>query len=214
MLDTTAPHLDYTYEDVSDPLGGATRVAVRLFNLGRPVPPEARSVTEVRMGRSKPAQMIGANDGTVMLVGKSIAADVVLDKEGMERVRASFAPRSGVAAAEPDRVFLNLENIRGGNDGVLVDVYVGVPEGAAPEAFPDRRVGTVSLFGISAASSADAGHGANGLTKVLEITHVVDALQLARPDLDKLDIRFVPRQELLPGDGLSIDRVSVFRQGL
>jgi tyrosinase len=70
------------------------------------------------------------------------------------------------------------------------------------------------LFGVAKASRDDGGHGGNGLVKVVEITHVIDALHLKPPvDLQKLNIQFVPRHELLPADNISIGRVSVYRQG-
>ncbi len=218
MLDMSAPQLDYVYEDVSDPLGGRTRLADRLAMLGRPAPAPAMGMAMgATMARPPQAELLGANAQAVRLEGKSVNTQVALDPQATRKLSASFAPRGmgmAGAAAEPDRVFLNLENIRGGNDGVIFDIYVGLPPGAKPEDHPENRAGAVALFGVAKASRDDGGHGGNGLVKVVEITRVIDALHLKPPvDLQKLNIQFVPRHELLPADNISIERVSVYRQG-
>jgi len=218
MLDMSAPQLDYVYEDVSDPLGGRTRLANRFAMLGRPAPAPAMGMAMgATMARPPQAELLGANAASVRLEGKSINTQVAMDPQATGKLAASFSTQGlGMAGAarEPDRVFLNLEHIRGSNDGVIFDVYVGLPPGAKPEDHPEHRAGAVALFGVSKASRADGGHGGNGLVKVVEITHVIDALHLKPPvDLRNLNIQFVPRHELLPTDGISIGRVSVYRQG-
>ena len=209
--------IDYIYENVSDPLGGETRLAARFRNLGLAVPARAAGRTmEETMARA--AELIGANAALVRLEGRSIVTQVTMSEAGATNLAASFSASRSLAAGappkEPDRVFLNLENIRGANDGVIFDVYVGVPAGADPKNHPDRRAGAVALFGVSKASRAQHGHGGNGLVKVMEITHVIDSLHAGQAvDLRNLNVQFVPRQELLPSDAISIDRVSVYRQG-
>ena len=131
------------------------------------------------------------------------------------RVRkSSFSRKEFVARAvpEPDRVFLNLENITGENDAAVFDVYVGLPEGADPTDHPENRAGVVSLFGLRASTNLTKPHGGAGMTKVLEITDIVDRLHLSgESDLSQLPVTFVPVSNL--GDkGISIRRVSIYRQ--
>jgi len=209
--------LDYIYDDVSDPLSGETRLAARFRNLGLAAPARAAS-RAMEETVARPAELIGANAAPVRLEGRSIATQVPISQAEARNLAASFSFSRGLAAdaplKEPDRVFLNLENIRGANDGVIFDVYVGVPLGADPKNHPDRRAGAVSLFGVSKASQVRSGHGGNGLVKVIEITHVIDSLQASQAiDLRQLNVEFVPRQELLASDAISIGRVSVYRQG-
>ena len=180
----SVPRLDYVYEDVSDPLGGRTRVADRFAMLGRPAPAPAMGMAMgAAMARPPQAELLGANAQAVRLEGKSVNTQVALDPQATRKLSASFAPRGmgmAGAATEPDRVFLNLENIRGGNDGVIFDIYVGLPPGAKPEDHPENRAGAVALFGVAKASRDDGGHGGNGLVKVVEITKVIDALHSSR----------------------------------
>ena len=57
-------------------------------------------------------------------------------------------------------------------------------------------------------------HAGQGLTFVLEITSIVDALHLKNAlDVDALDVRIVPVQTVPEEAQVSIGRVSIFRQG-
>jgi tyrosinase len=128
------------------------------------------------------------------------------------KVSASLAAAASTAA--PDRVFLNLENIRGLTDSTVFQVYVGLPDGANPADHPDLLAGSVALFGVRKASLADGEHGGEGLTSALEITHIVDALHLRNAlDVNALDVRIVPVNPVPEGAQISIGRVSIFRQG-
>ncbi|MBV9016027.1 MAG: tyrosinase family protein [Alphaproteobacteria bacterium] len=218
MLDTTAPKLDYVYEDVSDPLGGTDRLAVRMAALaarhGIAVPPTA--AVEASVGQQQPAELIGANAAAVRVGGAPVETQVRLDRRGMDKVRQSLQPQNAFAAGapkEPDRVFLNLENIKGANDAAVFHVYVNLPPGADPAGHPEYLAGTVSLFGVKKASREDDPHGGNGITEALDITHIVDALHLNNQALDHLNVRFVPRTRIRPEDKISVGRVSVYRQG-
>jgi tyrosinase len=119
-----------------------------------------------------------------------------------------------VAAPAPDRVFLNLENVRGLVDSTAFHVYVGLPEGANPAGHPELLAGSVALFGARKASIADEEHGGQGLTFVLEITKIVDSLHLNQAfDVDSLPVRIVPVKPVPEDAQVSIGRVSIFRQG-
>src|SRR6266567_3453427 len=106
------------------------------------------------------------------------ASRVRLDASSRRKVTATFAP---VAADEPDqpggdRVFLNLENVRGQSDASAFRVYVGVPDAADIESFPDRLAGSVAPFGLRKASQPDGEHAGQGLNFVFDITRIVDEL--------------------------------------
>jgi tyrosinase len=78
----------------------------------------------------------------------------------------------------------------------------------------DRRAGSVALFGVSKATNADDEHAGQGLTFVIEITKIVDELHLNNAlDVNSLDVRIVPLNEVAEEDKITIGRISIFRQG-
>jgi tyrosinase len=172
--------------------------------------------TEAQVAEQRKAELMGANDTAVQLGGGVVDTQVRLDSDVTRAMANSFSSNAmlGAAPKEPDRVFLNLENIRGANDAAVFRVYVNLPEGADPAAHPELQAGSVALFGVSKASQADDPHGGNGITSVLEITDIVDRLHLDNAlDLDRLRISFVPRNDVRPQDNISVGRVSVYREG-
>lgn len=215
MLDTKAPRLNYVYEDTSDPLAGATRAASRLAALNVPARAAVAQTGGGPMPRKPVVELLGANDSSVKLDSGPVETQVRLDRQVLTKVTTSLASRMVAAAApsEPDRVFLNLENIRGTNDSAVFRVYVNLPAGADPAAHPEHRVGVVSLFGMKAASNTEKGHDGNGLSKVLEITSLVDRLHLSGTQLDQLSVRLVPASGVRAANDVTVGRVSVYRQG-
>ena len=114
----------------------------------------------------------------------------------------------------PDRVFLNLENVRGRRDATAFSVYVGLRDDEEPRNHPERLAGKVAPFGVSQASDPDGEEGGQGLTFVLEITDIVDGLTLEGSfDVESLPVRLVPQRPVDEEDELSIGRISIFRQG-
>lgn len=161
-------------------------------------------------------ELIGANDESVRVRGSEARSAVRLDSGMRRKVVASRAPRRDVQgdAAPPDRVFLNLENVRGQSDASAFNVYVGVPEGEDPGDHPDRLAGSVAPFGLRQASQLDEEHAGQGLTFVLDITKIVDQLGTDDSfDVDDLPVRIVPLRELAGQAEVSIGRISMFRQG-
>jgi tyrosinase len=218
MQRTDAPGLEYVYQDVSDPLGGASRRRQRLQLFG--IESDAIDAKEATMA-DKRAELIGASEQPMKISG---AADsrIRVDAAGGDKLRARMRDFRvsaenalfEAAGAEPDRVFLNLEQIRGTNDAVVLDVYLNLPAGADPDAHPEAFAGSVSMFGLTNACTADEAHAGDGLDAVLEITGLVDRLDLDGDGLpDTLDVRIVPRRELLEQDAISIGRISVYREG-
>jgi tyrosinase len=208
--------LDYVYEDTSDPLAGQQRLGLRLRALSAFVPgAESVAIAEGNTVPKKPSvELLGANARAVTLSATPTSTMVKVDKPTARKVIDSFSMNEFAARSspEPDRVFLNLENITGENDAAIFDVYVGLPEGAAPASHPEYRAGVVSLFGVRGSTKMAKPHGGAGLTKVLEITDIIDRLHLdSNADLSRLPVVFVPVSNVGQG-GISIKRVSIYRQ--
>lgn len=156
-------------------------------------------------------ELLGAYGQRMSIVGKEARARVTLDNTVKQKVTASLAAAS--QAKPPDRVFLNLENVRGVNDAAVFNVYINAPEGDDPAKHPECKAGSIALFGVRKATLKDGEHSGNGLTFVLEITDIVDRLHLAGAlDTGHLDVRLVPRNPLSESAQVSIGRISVFRQ--
>jgi tyrosinase len=211
--------LGYSYDDTADPLEGESAAATRMERLSAAL--EAIAVapeSEVAiMDDNKRAELIGANEERMTLLGSSASTKVQLDNRTMQRTFGSFAEAANVESAvpEPDRVYLNLENVRSAVDGQVIDVYVNLPDDADPSQHPDRYVGTLALFGVSKASQTDQPHGGTGVTEVFDITDVIDAIQMegALADLSELDVQLKPRNELTEDHNITIERISVYREG-
>ena len=166
------------------------------------------------MAERKSVELLGSHDAGLRLSGAGAKASVAVDAAVMGKTTASLraAASAAAATAAPDRIFLNLENVTGNDDATAFDVYVNLPEGGDPAKYPDHLAGSIALFGVGAATSADGpGHG---LTFVLEITHVVDALHLAGTlNANPLQVQLVPVRPVPDDAQIKVGRISVFRQG-
>ena len=219
VLSTTT--LEYSYDDTSDPLTGISRLDARLEGLETPQPvpadhgPVGAAPRGPAVSTGPEAELLGAS-GTQLALGANPATSTVkVAAAPARRVTGSMAraaPVGAPAPKEPDRVFLNLENIRGQNGSALFDVYLGpkaAPEGAAPV-----HVGVISLFGLEQASDPEGEHGGRGLTKVLEVTQAVDALHLAQGQLPaEFEVRIVPQSDVRDEDKISVGQISLYRKG-
>jgi tyrosinase len=166
------------------------------------------------MAGPKTVELLGANSQSLSLTGAETRTSVALDAAVQSKVSASLQSLTGTAPTAPDRVFLNLENVRGLNDATVLNVYINVPEGEDAAQHPELKAGSIALFGVSKATSTDDKQAGDGLTFVLEITPVIDALHLAgAPSAAQLDVRLVPRKPVPEAAKISIGRISVFRQG-
>jgi tyrosinase len=207
--------LDYTYDSLQAPapVPAEARLAERLERLGAPAAAALASVQEgAAVKQGKNVELVGANQGALAIKGAGVRTTVRLDPEVRGKVSASLA--SAAETAQPDRVFLNLENVRGTHDASVLNVYVNLPEGANPSDHPEHLAGSVGLFGLRRASLADAEHGGEGLNFVLEITDAFDALHLDDAlDVDSLQVKIVPHQPVPDQADITVGRVSIYRQG-
>jgi tyrosinase len=206
---TDLSKLGYGYDDVAPAATPQLSDRLRLLSPAAPAP-SAGGVPPMATPRN--VELLGANKESVRLVGREARTTVALDDAVKRKVTASLT--AATEAAPPDRVFLNLENVRGLNDATVFSVYINLPEGEDPAQHPECRAGSLSLFGVRKATLADQEHAGNGLTFVLEITRIIDRLHLAKAlDAAQLDVRLVPRNPVDEASQVSIGRISVFRQG-
>ncbi|WP_102864889.1 MULTISPECIES: tyrosinase family protein [Pseudomonas] len=216
VLDTLAPRLNYRYDTTAPAKSQGNRLHQRLQRLGLATDQlQNFSASGALMAKEPETEVIGANRAPLEIVGHSVQTSVQLDKQGAQQVFSSL--KSNLFAASftpPDRVFLNLENIRGNSDAVLLEVYVNLPADADPAQHPELRAGVLSLFGVSDASRTDHEHGGHGITEVFEITDIIDALHLGGiTSADQLNIRLVSRAAVPAEDQITVARVSLTRLG-
>lgn len=215
VLDTSTPRLDYVYGEAAVvPDATISRRSLRLRALDEWRQPATRRPADEgdAMAESRDPELIGASAPNLRVVGETDAA-VRLDTSRTTPLRRSVQRRAvadAMVAPEPPRVFLKLEGIRGTCDAAIYHVYIDVPVGEDPAGHDDRLAGTLSLFGVSAASDPDGPEAGNGINQVLEITLIVDALSLSGDDLATLDVRFVPANRSVEAADFAISRVSVF----
>jgi tyrosinase len=204
--------LDYAYDDVSPPSGTPQPVA-RLQGLGVNLAAAEALVRSTAMAGPKTVELLGANNQSLRLAGAEASTSLALDPSVQRKVAASLESAKSAAPTAPDRIFLNLENVRGLNDATAFSVYINVPDGEDPAQHPDHLAGSIALFGVRKATLADDTHAGDGLTFVLEITHVIDRLHLAGAlNAAQLHVRLVPMNPVPEAAQVSIGRISVFRQ--
>lgn len=202
--------LDYAYDNLPT-TPTVNLLAQRLTRLGA-----AAAASKVVEGApvisGENVELVGTNQQPLPIKGSGVSTTVRLDPGVRRKVTASLARASETAV--PDRVFLNLENVRGAEDATTLDVYINLPEGAKPSDHPELFAGSVSLFGLRRASAKDEKHGGAGLNLVLDITDVVDALHLKNGlDADSLNVRIAPAHEVRDEDQITVGRVSIYRHG-
>jgi tyrosinase len=189
MLDTEA--LGYRYDSLDDPRG--------------PHPVAPALATEAEMDEDEPTpEMVGATEAPTELGAAPASAQV--------RIEAPSGPAAVAGEGAPE-VFLSLENVTGATTATNYDVYVNLPQGAAPDDHEDRLAGVLSTFGIARATSPDDPHGGGGLHATFDITGLVERLRAAGDwDEAALRVTFVPREadEELPP--VRVGRVSVYHR--
>jgi tyrosinase len=205
MADLAA--LGYTYDDLSPAVAPAS-LGARIERLRAAAVPRGANA----MAPDKTTELLGASREALPVKGTEAHASVQLDTGVRRKMVASLM--AAAPATPPDRIFLNLENVRGRSDASAFHVYVGLPKGSRPEDNPGLKAGSIALFGVRKASLATDPHGGQGLTFVLEITKIIDALHLGNAlDVDSLDVRLVPVTPIAEASQVTIGRISVVRQG-
>jgi tyrosinase len=205
--------LNYTYDSLPQPAAApaaAALLAQRLTRLGATAA-AARVKKGAAVSAGKSMELVGASPA-LPIKGAGASTTVKLDPGVRRKVSASLAKASETAV--PDRVFLNLENVRGTHDASVLSVYINLPDGAKPGDHPELLAGSVGLFGMRRASVKDDKHAGQGMNFVLDITKIVDALHLKNAlDVDSLQVRIVPHTKVPDKAEITVGRVSIYRQG-
>ena len=211
VVDSETSVFAYRYQDETDPL---TAPVVEPVETVEVTATEAASGEEewAAMEQS-PAELVGATESGTTLRGEPVTASV-------ELVAATLPPTPEAVEGEaaPERIHLNIENIRG-SEPVPHLVYLNLPEGADPAEHSERLAGSLSMFGLAEASGQDPEHPGSGLQYSLDITRVVEVLGDDWSP-DELRVTLVPKsggaapaeavEEAAPST-IHIGRISVYR---
>lgn len=168
VVDTTAPPLEYRYDNVADPIGAAAPPSVARRTTMEPQQPE----------------MVGASDTPLVLTGGAATTRLA--------VSAPAGPAARSAAVARPAVHLNIENVTGLESDGTYAVYVNVPEGARAGAHPELFAGLVPMFGVPEATRGDADRPGDGLTFSLDISDVVRRLEADGAWTNEVSVTFVP----------------------
>ena len=205
--------LDYSYDNLTP---GAAAIAdplsARVTRLGLAIPATALA-GGVQMAPQRSVEMLGSSGANVTLSGATrVKSSVNLDPPAMARVATSLSGAEAHATL-PDRVFLNLENVRSVSDSAMFHVYVALPEGAEPAESPAHLAGTISLFGATLTSDPNGPHAGNGITHVLEITNIIDELHVSSGlGGIQISVDLVPIGEIPAEANVEIGNISIYRQ--
>ncbi len=189
VLDTTAPNLNYRYDDTSDPLshGGVISNAAA-------APPSITSA----MPQPTP-ELVGATSEPLVLDAqvRHAAIPTPVTPQMFRSSMPGAAPVAALASQPPsqlvEQVVLQLEHVTSSGHAPIYDVYVGIPDAAAPSAHEDRFVGRASMFGIVQASDPSGPHGGSGQNFAFDITTLYHQLADAgEVDPQHLRVSFVP----------------------
>lgn len=204
--------LDYAYDSLPARAAPAALLAERLKRLGAAAAASTgeKGATVVSTGTTK--ELLGASPPRLPIKGSGASTTVRLDAAVRRKVSTSLTTTS--ESAPPDRVFLNLENVRGTHDAVALRVYINLREGERPADHPELLAGSVGLFGLRGASLKDGKHAGQGLSFVLDITKIIDTLHLGKAlDVDSLRVTLVPHRPVPDHAEVTVGRVSLYRQG-
>lgn len=199
--------LNYTYEDLS--LGVTPALvssnAMRLRNFGLAV--DNTKLLDANMEQNTESELVGANNAPLKVDASGAHTNVQLDTPGWNIVANSLKMKSMVKRLGenklPDQVYLQLEGVKGTEDSVVCSVSVN-----------NQYAGHLSLFGLKNASQKDGSHGGSGLTVRFDISAIVDQLELSDSiDINSLEVHIQPENIIAEGSELTIDRISVYREG-
>jgi tyrosinase len=195
VLDTTKLLHGYAYDDISDPIAASPHLMAMVAMTGQGPGPQPELV---------------AASSSVVLNTPQTTVPVAF------RPQVAQAARARIAATRPARVFLNLENVTGQGDLPKYDIYIDVPPAGQDTASGSPLpVGSLSLFGVAAASDPAGPQGGSGITSVIEITPQVEQLRReGRWDENRLQVTFIRRdvgaRARTPTQDLKIGRISVY----
>jgi tyrosinase len=145
--------LEYTYDTLAPPAAVAA-IAVPAAVKAAPGEPE----------------VIGANDGPVVLTGQPASTTVAIDQAAVARAATAGEPGGPTA-------YLGVEEIDGErNPGTVYGVYLDLPAEPNEQVLRERHVGNVSFFGLERARNPREGEQAHKLRVSMDISHVLAKL--------------------------------------
>lgn len=191
----------FTYDDLSlfsdDKITVPTSQEVLASRL-KLLNPDFDALTMIQIPMELNAELAGANSGLLDLTKGTVQTKVTLDPTSWDKVRKTLLSASPNNL--PDEVFLQLEGIKGTEEGNKVAVFVN-----------QELVTKFSLFGLETASVPD-NHGGAGLTLRANITHIIDKLHLeGNFDVDALDIQLKVEGEIDERGTITVDRIGLYR---
>ena len=172
----------------------------------------AAAVSRVSMGpsESQTVEVIGASAAPVRVSGQAASTEVAVDAP------AANAAVSSMGATEPgeqvSRLYLALEGVKGEVPSGMLDVFLNLPEGAAPEDHAETHVGSVALFGLNVASKPDGPHGGNGLSYTIDITDQAERLAAAGLGDGPLKVTLQTRDGHKGEAAVTVGRVSLLKR--
>lgn len=153
--------------------------------------------------------VFGMVDTPLVVVSAGTESLVPIDPGAGRKLLAALDKTS---SAEPrGLVYLRLESITGDHPTVL-NVYVGLPEGASPAEHPGYLAGNIGLYGLQQASRKDAnGEGGKGMAFSLDVTKVFKNLRLAGPPLSAaIRVSIMPYRPLPPNAEITVGKLIFF----
>lgn len=139
--------------------------------------------------------LIGANDAPLRVASTPVST----------RVTMEATPVAAFAATAPERLFLNVEGVRGETASGVLSVRISAADA------PDTEVTeTLVFFGLGKASSTNGPHAGNGLSSTVDITGKIRAMQdQSGKTVTDLDISLV-QPDGVQSD-ITVDRISIYR---
>lgn len=160
-----------------------------------------------------PARASSAPPPAATLVGANAEAVTVADGAAATTVSLSPLESALESVAGEERLYLNLENVRGAAPSGVLNVYASLPADGLESASAPELVDTVALFGLAKASSEEGAHGGNGLNIAIDITDLARKLAQRSPTaLDRLEIRVEQPGEDSASHPITVERISLYRQ--
>jgi tyrosinase len=195
---------EFTYDDLSlfsdssvAALGSQEVLALRLNKLKPGI--DTNALAKITMDPN--AELVGASLNPLEIKSGRSETKIKLDQNSWQNVSKSLLAAS--ADNIPDEVYLQLEGVKGTEEGNALSIFVN-----------QELVEKVSLFGLYVESLPDSHHGGAGLTFRINITSIVDKLHLEKSlDVSDLDVQVETKRPLQTDGNLSIERISVYRVG-
>ena len=184
----------YTYEGVAPSAPGAVTKAAKGAVAGRKMAVMPLEIVDA----TQKAQALTAQPSRVSL---SLSA-----KKASRKSAKTVSKQEG-----GKRMMLRFENIKGTGLVPVQSVYLEIPgEDGIPQAY---LAGSLALFGLERASTADEHHSGSGLSEHLDITELVNSLQdSGKFNADKLDVLIQSNRPMPNESSVSVGKISLYSE--